>query len=305
MAKTGPQKYPGATASGSSWYQDNFGGDSMESNVIVWHSTEGTSLPTYSGGSEAPNFTAVPDFSAKKIKWVQHFDFDTSSRALVNSAGGVETNTLNVCQIEVVGTCDPTSHKKWASTQHLYMPDLPDWVVRDLAAFAKWANVNHKVPLTSGVTFKAYPSSYGTSNGVRMSASKWESFKGHCGHQHVTENYHGDPGSFPMAEILKQAGSATPPASTPPASSPAKPKLEPFPGAAWFKKEPKSAVVTAMGKRLVAVGCSAYKDGPGPQWTDVDRASYKKWQQHLGYTGTDADGWPGETSWAKLQVPNV
>jgi hypothetical protein len=82
-------------------------------------------------------------------------------------------------------------------------------------------------------------------------------------------------------------------------------KYEPFPGADWFRKEPKSAVVTAMGKRLVAEGCSTYREGPGPQWTDADRESYAKWQRKCGYSGTDADGWPGATSWAALKVPEV
>ncbi|EEQ89989.1 hypothetical protein RJZ56_001182 [Blastomyces dermatitidis] len=75
-----------------------------------------------------------------------------------------------------------------------------------------------------------------------------------------------------------------------------------FPGSDWFHRKPNSEIITAMGKRLVAVGCSAYKEGPGPQWTDADRASYKKWQNKLGYRGRDADGWPGKTSWDKLKV---
>ncbi|QFG07929.1 endolysin [Streptomyces phage Intolerant] len=80
-------------------------------------------------------------------------------------------------------------------------------------------------------------------------------------------------------------------------------KYQPFPGASWFKASPKSSIVTRMGKRLVAEKCSAYKSGPGPQWTTVDKASYQKWQKKLGYTGSDADGWPGKTSWDKLKVP--
>jgi hypothetical protein len=219
MTRTGPQRFPGAST--AYWYQDTLGGSAMESNVIVWHSTEGTSLPSYNGGSEAPNFTAKPDFAKKRLTFYQHFDFDTSARALVNKAGGVETNTLNVCQVEIVGTCDPTTHKRWGSTQHLYTPELPDWAIRDLAAFAKWANVNHGVPLTSGVTFKAYPASYGSGAGVRMSAAKWTGFTGHCGHQHVPENDHGDPGSFPMAAILAAAKGAVP-ADPPPSNPPIK-----------------------------------------------------------------------------------
>ncbi|MFD4508253.1 peptidoglycan-binding protein [Streptomyces sp. NPDC058457] len=86
-------------------------------------------------------------------------------------------------------------------------------------------------------------------------------------------------------------------------TSPATPAYQPFPGADWFRKHPKSAIVTAMGRRLVANGCSAYADGPGPQWTDADRASYAKWQRRLGYTGSSADGWPGAKSWAALKVP--
>ena len=209
MTKTGPQKYPGAST--AYWYQTKYGGDSMESNVIVWHSTEGSSLPSYDGGSMAPNLTAVPDFAAKKLTWYQHFDFDTSARALVHT-GTVATNTLNVCQVEIVGTCDPTTHARWTKQgiAHLYMPDLPDWVVRDLAAFAKWAHAQHAVPLSSGVVFKAYPASYGITNGVRMSNAQWLAFKGHCGHQHVPSgNVHGDPGAFPMAAILAAAQGVT------------------------------------------------------------------------------------------------
>ncbi|MGQ4343611.1 hypothetical protein [Streptomyces sp. SAS_275] len=211
MARTGPQKYPGAST--AYWYGGKYPGSAMESNVVVWHTTEGTSLPSYSGGAEAPNLTAKPDFTAKRLVWYQHFDFDVSARALVNKAGGVETNTLNACQVEIVGTCDPATHAKWTKVgyAHLYTPELPDWAIRDLAAFTKWANANHGVPLTSSVTFKAYPGSYGD-NGVRMSASKWTGFTGHCGHQHVPENDHGDPGQFPMAAILNAAKGGTTPA---------------------------------------------------------------------------------------------
>jgi hypothetical protein len=172
------------------------------------NTTEGTSLPSYSGGSSAPNFTAVPDFANKRIRWYQHFDFDTSARALMNKSGGVETNTANAVQVELVGTCDPSAHKKWGSTKHLYTPELPDWVIRDLAAFAKWANKNHGVKLESGVTFKSYPASYGKSS-VRLTNAQWGRFYGHLGHQHVPENDHGDPGAFPIKKILDAAKGTT------------------------------------------------------------------------------------------------
>ncbi|MFJ4474826.1 peptidoglycan-binding protein [Streptomyces xanthochromogenes] len=83
------------------------------------------------------------------------------------------------------------------------------------------------------------------------------------------------------------------------------PRYAEFPGPDWFHSAPRSALVEAMGKRLVAEGCSAYSSGPGPQWTDADRQSYAKWQRKRGFTGSDADGWPGRSTWDALKVPAV
>lgn len=92
-------------------------------------------------------------------------------------------------------------------------------------------------------------------------------------------------------------------------SLPAKPapavEYEPFPGSGFFHGGRYSPVITAMGRRLVAVGCGRYNHGPGPNWTNADRDSYRAWQKKLGYTGTDADGIPGKTSWDKLRVPKI
>lgn len=89
------------------------------------------------------------------------------------------------------------------------------------------------------------------------------------------------------------------------------PKTEPYPGEAFFMRggKPalgkKSAVFTAMGKRLVAVGCGRYHVGPGPTLGQADIDSYQAWQRKCGYTGAEATWPPGPTSWAKLKVPNV
>jgi hypothetical protein len=112
-----------------------------------------------------------------------------------------------------------------------------------------------------------------------------------------------DPRGFAMSDLRARVAARLTKAPATPGTGAAKPAHQPFPGAAWFRGQPRSAIVTAMGKRLVAVGCSAYQDGPGPQWTEADRASYAKWQRKLGYTGAAADGWPGATSWAALKVP--
>ncbi|MFD9393366.1 peptidoglycan-binding protein [Streptomyces sp. NPDC060000] len=115
-----------------------------------------------------------------------------------------------------------------------------------------------------------------------------------------------DPRGFTMADfrarVATRLGRPTTP-GTGTGTGTSNPQYQPFPGAAWFRKNPNSAIVTALGKRLVAVGCSAYTSGPGPQWTEADRLSYAKWQRKLGYTGSSADGWPGAKSWAALKVP--
>lgn len=112
----------------------------------------------------------------------------------------------------------------------------------------------------------------------------------------------GYPTSCPGGPLyaLVQNGGLEPGTSNPKPSG-----YEPFPGSQWFKNLPRSPIVTAMGKRLVAEGCSAYADGPGPQWTDADKRSYAKWQRKRGFSGTDADGWPGKTTWDALRVPKV
>lgn len=322
MSKTGPQRYPGASLAYE--YGDRFPGSAMESNVICWHSTEGTSVPTYgsgaSKGASAPNFTVRPDFKLKRAQWYQHFDFDESSRALVNLGGGVQTNSANVCQVEIVGTCDPKHKTSWsgskAGVDYLYTPDAPDWFLDDLADFAAWAHEKHGVrmeakrPNGSALVFKAYPSSYGTraQNGVRLTGEEWGKFYGHCGHQHVPENLHGDPGNMDMATVLakaraKVAGGVV---VTPKPPTTTKPKYEPFPGANFFRDGRKSPIIKAMRARLIAVGCNKYKSSSNPDtWGSGDEASYAAWQRKCGYSGSGADGVPGKSSWDDLKVPNV
>ncbi|MFE7727358.1 hypothetical protein ACFU5D_16385 [Streptomyces anthocyanicus] len=223
MARTGPQKIPGASQSyffGTGQYS----GSAMEVNCGVVHTTEGMSLTSYSSGAVAPNVTGVPDIKNRKIRWYQHFDVDESARALMNRSGGVETNTANVFQIELVGTCDDSKKTTWsgkkAGVDYLHWPTAPDWALAEVAWLVRWLNANHGIPLTCVSNWLAYgkdsrrpgvtPASYGA-NPARMSMSAWRSFTGWCGHQHVPENDHGDPGSLNFARVIAIAkGGQTP-----------------------------------------------------------------------------------------------
>ncbi|MFB7738233.1 peptidoglycan-binding protein [Streptomyces sp. NPDC056112] len=119
-----------------------------------------------------------------------------------------------------------------------------------------------------------------------------------------------DPNRLAVGQVLKLPSTTPAAPSKTPATQPA-PKLEPYPGEKFFMNGNKpaigksSAIFTAMGKRLVAVGCGRYKVGPGPTLGQADVDSYEAFQRKCGYSGAAAKWPPGPTTWAKLQVPKA
>ena len=116
-----------------------------------------------------------------------------------------------------------------------------------------------------------------------------------------------DPRGFPWPALRDRiargrAAREARPGQTEP--GPSAPEYQPFPGVAFFKRPPALPIVTAMGRRLVAEGCSAYRRGPGPQWTDADRQLYARGSRSSA-TGRRRDGWPGRKYWNALKVPKV
>jgi hypothetical protein len=306
----GPQTYPGADTT-SQWYQDNYPGSAMEVNCGVVHTTEGTDWPSYSGGASAPTMTSKPNFAKKRLDVRQHFPIDRSGRALMNLPGGVQTNTCNVFQVELIGTCDEKTAAAWrrAGRQFIFWPKAPEWALREVAKLMAWLDENHDIPLSSGLTFRAYPSSYGNTD-TRMTPSEWRSFKGWCGHQHVPENSHGDPGSFDIERALEVAkeirGQATTPDSNPEPQPQTKPtvSLSRLQNAARRNPDASGTPVTYRGvarveRALVEEGLldERYQDG---HFGSTTVEAYRKWQHRCGFTGDDANGIPGRTSLEKL-----
>jgi hypothetical protein len=158
-------------------------------NKGVLHTTETTGLPGYSGGSMAPHFTVVPNLSTRTVKIYQHFDTRRPSRALVDLSGGVQTNNDGVVQIELAGTCS-------TSGPGLFWPTAPEWALDPVRELLGWINADRGIPLVGPPRgWLSYPASYGRS-AVRMTPTEWDNFAGWCGHQHVPENDHGDPGDL-------------------------------------------------------------------------------------------------------------
>ena len=194
--------YPPADRT-SQWFGDTYAGVAITPVRLVLHSTETSGWPSYQQGASAPHLTVRADFEAKRLAWRQHFDLERSARALRNPAGGVETNHADCVQVEIVGTCD----RAWSGAATLKMWNLPDWAVRDLAAFVRWLASVTGVPLVAASAWPRYPND----DHARMTGREWLDFRGVCGHLHVPENTHQDPGDFPAVELIEEArGVATP-----------------------------------------------------------------------------------------------
>lgn len=214
-------------ASQIQWFAGRYPGSKIDPNVTVWHTTEGGNWPSYSNGATAPHFTIMANLKAKRLEIRQHFPTTMSARALRNLAGGVETNTLNALQVELIGTCSREHQRKYG---FFYWPDAPEWVLRQLADFMVELHKAHPdFPLRDAAPrgWRSYPSSYANGAGQRMSFPEWRNAYGNVGHQHVPENVHGDPGNLDMKSIVAYAKAAVEPKKNP-APKP-KPKPEPQP----------------------------------------------------------------------------
>ncbi|MGW8953510.1 peptidoglycan-binding protein [Streptomyces sp. NPDC055709] len=74
-----------------------------------------------------------------------------------------------------------------------------------------------------------------------------------------------------------------------------------FPGASAFELGQSHPAVTVLGQRLVAHGYGRfYKEGPGPRFTEADKGAVQAFQKAQGWTGSDADGYPGSSTWSRL-----
>lgn len=141
---------------------------------IVWHTTEGTSLPRYEGS--APHFTLDP----RSGQLWQHIPLNRAARTLKHTRRP-ETNRAHAIQVEVIGFAADT-------------PDWPEAYYDQLAALARWIEWHARVPRRCNVEFEARVH--------HISDQRWVRYAGHIGHQHVPQNDHWDPGALRIDEVL-------------------------------------------------------------------------------------------------------
>ncbi|ROP53262.1 peptidoglycan-binding protein [Streptomyces sp. PanSC9] len=219
-------------------------------------------------------------------RFVQFVPANSRSKSLVDLSGGTRTNRAGsvVIQIEALffPWCRTPDGKVYESLE-----DTPCKGWNELNAWVKSWGVPDVWPMGKPNGFVGHRDEH-----------TWETEAGWYAHAQTPENSHTDPGTWPAFPVA-------------PKPSPAPEKYEPYPGPSLFMKGSRPAlgrssrIFTAMGKRLVAVGCGKYKVGPGPVLSQADVDSYEAWQRRCGFTGAEAKWPPGPTSWEKLKVPNV
>lgn len=183
-------------------YVERYPGRAISPNVLVLHTMEVDGWPGYSNGNTAPHLSLRTyrnsDGTLKSYAWRQHFPFNRTARALKNLRGGVETNnsTQGVIQVELGGTCG------WANNVS------PNWgdpatvkkIGKPLIDFLVFCNQELDIELVAPYPFKPWNAKH-----KRMTYSEWLRFKGICGHQHVPENSHVDPGPIPIEWLIAEA----------------------------------------------------------------------------------------------------
>lgn len=229
----------------------------------VLHSTEGGSYAgaraAYVANGSNPHVTLSWE-NGRPQGW-QHTPLDRASCALRNAAGGVQTGRDGAIQIELVGTAD-----KRMARRLLYVEDFPvdylDWIALIMRRIETATGIPARSP-----AMVAYPGSYGLRAPQRMSGHAWNAWRGWCGHQHVPENTHGDPGLLAIDYLL---GRAAEPTTT---------SEEDI-----MRRGDRGAEVTVLQWRLAAVG-----QDPGPadgQFGPATAAAVKAYQASHGYTQT-------------------
>lgn len=251
---------------------------------IVLHTTEGGSWPGYGGGGSAPHFTVHRDGTIR-----QHIDTAYAAKALVNRSGGVQTNNGGVIQIEFIGSCD----RAYARKHGLFFTEgATDKDLAGLARVLAWISKTHGVPLTAtGLRWPTSNAAYATAP-QRMSYSAWNAYRGVCGHTHVPENDHWDPGAFPIARLLKLAGG-----SAPAAGGGSSPLVTGSAGKAWTESPRVNGFSRAEIKEIQGVLLGFDLDlgrwGADGKYGDTTGEAVQTLQAELHITPTDGIYGPG------------
>lgn len=266
---------------------------------IVIHTTETARLPGYSEGRSAPHFTigvgdagSLPKETPGKVRIWQHVSLDRTASALRHPPGTPETNHMGAhcVQIECITYIGDQEQHGIVGNKGKF----PAALNRALAGL-----VNEIAKALGDINVNIHPNSwsasgsYGEDAKQRMTDAEWEHFNGICGHEHVPNNTHWDPGEFDITSFTAMLDSADgiAPDHVTPANTPAPPK-EPI----FFEEGESHPRVKIIRGLLQTLG---YGEFARSELYDTKVASAVKQLQTT--VGTDVDGvWGPKTHTATL-----
>lgn len=159
---------------------------------FVLHSTEGATaygaIAAFQDNDSWPHFLISDETGTVQV-W-QFMDLDVGARSLEHRPGTIETNLHSAVQIEIVGH---------AVSEPVASPVL----LAGLRRLLEWCSFRTNAKLTSNVQWKPYPASGGDQNGIRLTDQQWAAYNGVCGHMHVPNQEHGDPGAINISALLE------------------------------------------------------------------------------------------------------
>ncbi|MFG2637992.1 endolysin [Streptomyces sp. NPDC048362] len=251
----------------------------ITSNAKDWTFTNELGYFTAGGAGVAPHLLYDP--FAGNI--AQFFPADSRSLCLQN-AGNVKTNrTGRYCiQIEIVFTQNETVD----GSRYATVRDTPCRGLDGIVAWLRSLGIPDTWP-------GGAPASFARDT---VGLDDWLKLGGHYGHNQVPGNSHVDPG--PMPDLFRFTPSPPQPSITRQVSlSHVMYAAQHDPAAAQASSY--MADVLLVKRALHAEGLldSQYVDGSFDAKTV---AAYAAWQRKLGYTGSDADGLPGQASLTRL-----
>lgn len=225
----------------------------------VLHTTEGSKYEgaraAYLKKNVAPHFTI--SYENKKIEVWQHIPLDRAARALVHKLGRAETNRTRCIQIEIV----------WGAARTQVMPNE---YLDGIAKLMRWIEARTEIKPQA-------PAFYGEGAGwilaqekakQRFSDEVWLQFNGWCGHQHVPQNTHWDPGNINIQYLLTTDFGVKPMYDPALKIEVAAACGDPEHGGAWLV-QPDGAVF-AFGGAVYYGGMNGHKDFTGRRVARID-----------------------------------
>lgn len=244
------------------------------SNATNWDYSDHVSYFSSGGMGVAPHLLADP-FTGEVAQF-----FPADSRALaLRNAGNVRTNRTGKYNIQIEWVFTKGEVVNGKTYNHLSETPLKPW-----PKIREW--------LRSLGIEESFPGGKPTDwTRDTVSLTTWLGEGGHYGHNQVPGNDHVDPGRLP--EMFRDGGGTAPKPT---------PVYAPYPGVGFFKLGRRHALITELGRALVKAGYKGYKQGPGPTFTLADKRAVTWFQKKQGWSGADADGYPGPETWKRLKV---